>query len=82
MVTAYDDDERRRAAEFLTKPVDFDLLKMRLRQLPNYPMPLIAEAIARSNDRLPLELIDIGRERKGPERGISGRSRWFAGATA
>jgi CheY-like chemotaxis protein len=41
MVTAYGDDERRRrageygAAEFITKPVDFDLLKERLRQLPN-----------------------------------------------
>src|SRR5215469_13372305 len=41
MVTAYGDDERRRraeelgAAEFLTKPVDFDLLRLRLRQLPN-----------------------------------------------
>ena len=40
MVTAYGDDERRRradefgAAEFLTKPVDFDLLKQQLRQLP------------------------------------------------
>jgi CheY-like chemotaxis protein len=40
MVTAYGDDERRRradelgAAEFLTKPVDFDRLKVRLRQLP------------------------------------------------
>src|SRR5690242_3840196 len=40
MVTAYGDDERRRrageygAAEFLTKPVEFDLLKERLRQLP------------------------------------------------
>jgi CheY-like chemotaxis protein len=40
MVTAYGDDERRRRAEecgameFLTKPVDFDLLKERLRQLP------------------------------------------------
>ena len=39
MVTAYGDDERRRragehgAAEFITKPVDFDLLKERLRQL-------------------------------------------------
>ncbi len=39
MVTAYGDDERRRradeygAAEFLTKPVDFDLLKAQLRQL-------------------------------------------------
>ena len=39
MVTAYGDDERRRrasefgAAEFLTKPVDFDLLKEQLRQL-------------------------------------------------
>jgi CheY-like chemotaxis protein len=39
MVTAYGDDERRRratefgAAELLTKPVDFDLLKEQLRQL-------------------------------------------------
>ena len=41
MVTAYGDDERRRrakelgAAEFLSKPIDFDLLRVRLRQLPN-----------------------------------------------
>jgi CheY-like chemotaxis protein len=41
MVTAYSDDERRRrasnlgAAEFITKPIDFDLLKARLQQLPN-----------------------------------------------
>jgi CheY-like chemotaxis protein len=40
MVTAYGDDERRRratesgAAEFVTKPVDFDLLKTRLQLLP------------------------------------------------
>jgi CheY-like chemotaxis protein len=40
MVTAYGDDERRRRAselgafEFITKPVDFDLLKTQLRQLP------------------------------------------------
>jgi len=40
MVTAYGDDERRRRAaeygamEFVTKPVDFDRLKERLRQLP------------------------------------------------
>ena len=40
MVTAYGDDERRRraadhgAAEFITKPVDFDHLKAQLRQLP------------------------------------------------
>jgi CheY-like chemotaxis protein len=39
MVTAYGDDERRRqaaqygAAEFLTKPVDFELLKAQLQQL-------------------------------------------------
>jgi CheY-like chemotaxis protein len=39
MVTAYGDDERRRraselgASEFLTKPVDFDRLKERLRRL-------------------------------------------------
>src|SRR5271170_810665 len=43
MVTAYGDDERRRrageygAAEFLTKPVDFDFLKAQLRQLPSEP---------------------------------------------
>ena len=41
MVTAYGDDERRRRAgeygalEFITKPVDFDLLKDQLRQLPS-----------------------------------------------
>jgi two-component system, response regulator, stage 0 sporulation protein F len=40
MVTAYGDDERRRrardlgASEFITKPVDFDLLKAQLRELP------------------------------------------------
>jgi CheY-like chemotaxis protein len=40
MVTAYGDDERRRraqefgAAEFITKPVDFDALKENLRRLP------------------------------------------------
>ncbi len=40
MVTAYGDDERRRrasefgAAEFITKPVDFDRLKRQLQQLP------------------------------------------------
>ena len=38
MVTAYGDDERRRkaseygAAEFVTKPVDFDILKRQLQQ--------------------------------------------------
>jgi CheY-like chemotaxis protein len=41
MVTAYGDDERRQqaaqygAAEFLTKPVDFEHLKAQLRQLPS-----------------------------------------------
>ena len=40
MVTAYGDDERRKraaehgAAEFITKPVDFEHLKARLSQLP------------------------------------------------
>ena len=40
MVTAYGDDERRRladeygASEFITKPVDFDLLKAQLARLP------------------------------------------------
>jgi CheY-like chemotaxis protein len=44
MVTAYGDDERRRrateygAAEFITKPVDFDLLKRQLQQLPSATM--------------------------------------------
>ena len=43
MVTAYGDDERRRranelgASEFISKPVDFDLLKQHLRQLPSAP---------------------------------------------
>ena len=41
MVTAYGDEERRRQAEeagafqFLSKPVDFDLLKEELRRLPS-----------------------------------------------
>jgi CheY-like chemotaxis protein len=41
MVTAYGDDERRRlageygAAEFITKPVDFNFLKTQLRDLSN-----------------------------------------------
>ena len=41
MVTAYGDDERRRRARelgasvFITKPVDFDQLKVELRQLPD-----------------------------------------------
>ena len=41
MVTAYGDEERRRQAEaagalqFLSKPVDFGLLKAELQQLPN-----------------------------------------------
>ena len=40
MVTAYGDEQRRHragelgASDFLTKPVDFDLLKVRLAQLP------------------------------------------------
>jgi CheY-like chemotaxis protein len=43
MVTAYGDEERRRRAseygafEFVTKPVDFDMLKEQLRQLPDVP---------------------------------------------
>jgi len=43
MVTAYGDDERRRraaefgAAEFITKPVDFELLKSQLQRLPTGP---------------------------------------------
>ena len=43
MVTAYGDEERRRqareggAADFVTKPVDFDLLRQHLRQLPAPP---------------------------------------------
>jgi CheY-like chemotaxis protein len=44
MVTAYGDDERRRrateygAAEFITKPVDFDHLKEELRRLSAAPI--------------------------------------------
>ena len=43
MVTAYGDDERRRrateygAADFITKPVDFDFLKAQLRRLSAPP---------------------------------------------
>jgi CheY-like chemotaxis protein len=43
MVTAYGDDERRRrareygAAEFITKPVNFDVLKAQLRRLSASP---------------------------------------------
>ena len=43
MVTAYGDDERRQrattygAAEFISKPVDFEFLKQRLRRLPGPP---------------------------------------------
>jgi CheY-like chemotaxis protein len=43
MVTAYGDDERRRraaergAADFLSKPIDFDYLKQRLRALTSLP---------------------------------------------
>ena len=43
MVTAYGDDERRRRAaeygafEFVTKPVDFDMLKAQLQRLPSGP---------------------------------------------
>ncbi|HZU87892.1 MAG TPA: response regulator [Stellaceae bacterium] len=44
MVTAYGDEERRRraeeygAADFISKPVDFDFLKAQLRQLPAPPV--------------------------------------------
>jgi CheY-like chemotaxis protein len=44
MLTAYDDDEQRRraaasgAADFVTKPVDFDFLKARLRELHGSPV--------------------------------------------
>ena len=43
MVTAYGDEERRRrasefgAAEFFSKPVDFESLKQQLRHLPQWP---------------------------------------------
>jgi CheY-like chemotaxis protein len=46
MLTAYGDDERRRraaeygAADFLTKPVDFDHLKAQLRQFASSPEAL------------------------------------------
>jgi CheY-like chemotaxis protein len=44
MITAYGDEERRRraeeygAADFVTKPVDFDFLEAQLRQLPGPPV--------------------------------------------
>jgi len=44
LVTAYGDDERRRrateygASAFVTKPVDFDMLKEKLRRLPDAPL--------------------------------------------
>jgi CheY-like chemotaxis protein len=44
MVSAYGDEERRRraeecgAADFISKPVDFDFLKAQLRQLPAPPV--------------------------------------------
>ena len=44
MVTAYGDDERRPlacengAAQFISKPVDFNLLKAQLRRLPSAPL--------------------------------------------
>jgi CheY-like chemotaxis protein len=43
IITAYGDDDRRRqagecgAADFITKPVDFDFLKQQLSQLPSSP---------------------------------------------
>jgi CheY-like chemotaxis protein len=45
MVTAYGDDERRRKAaeegaiDFLSKPIDFDYLKQRLRAVTSSPPP-------------------------------------------
>jgi DNA-binding NtrC family response regulator len=72
MVTAYGDDERRRqatkcgAAEFLTKPVDFEYLKAQLRQLPSAH---IEERAARSNDRSPPAPIDPGAPGEGRLRG-------------
>ena len=44
MVTAYGDDERRRraaeygATQFITKPVDFDILKAQLQSLSPAPL--------------------------------------------
>src|SRR6516165_9707003 len=66
MVTAYGDDQRRRragelgACEFLTKPVDFDLLKARLascraphRDVAALPSVLLADFGAGANGRKP-----------------------------
>jgi CheY-like chemotaxis protein len=53
MVTAYGDDERRRrasdlgAAEFLAKPVEFDRLKERLRDLPGAAYAAAAHCLQR-----------------------------------
>ena len=52
MVTAYGDDERRRlageygAAEFITKPVDFDFLKTQLRDLSDVTTPALPRMAA------------------------------------
>jgi DNA-binding NtrC family response regulator len=58
MVTAHGDDEHRRlaaeqgAAEFVTKPVDFELLETQLRQLP-MRMRLIEGCKPRTSNRFP-----------------------------
>ena len=73
MVTAYGDDERRRraaehgAAEFFTKPVDFDLLKTLLRQMPK-PRGL-RELAPQSNDCLPARTDRSSDRAKGRLRG-------------
>ena len=61
MATAYGDDERGRladefgGAEVIAKPVDFDLLKAQLRQLP----PISARAPGDCSRE------DLGRRRRG-----------------
>jgi DNA-binding response OmpR family regulator len=54
-VTAYGDEERRRlaaeysAAEFISKPVDFDQLKAQLRQLPTAAERACGESSSRAS---------------------------------
>jgi DNA-binding NtrC family response regulator len=78
MVSAYGDYQRRRraselgAAQFLSKPVDFDLLKEQLRRLSGGPD---REPPARSNDRLPSRLYRSRGPGQGRLRGMKSGSR-------
>jgi DNA-binding response OmpR family regulator len=75
MVTAYGDDERRRragehgAAEFITKPVDFEMLKERLRQHAQ------CIRLTDRNGRSQPDSAGPGRRRGGRLRGMKSGSR-------